>query len=125
MSNESLEASNTPFGSFKISSANLNTLLTLFSFVLICVISWALWAHTTEAAEARKDNKETGKLVAQELKEANREVAGALRESNREVSKVLQELSKQIRIQNCISSIPQTVTPQQRTLLTESCRINQ
>ena len=72
----------------------------------------------------RKDSKHR-QAIAQELKEANKEVAFTLKESNKEVAKVLNELAKQIRIQNCISALPPTVTKDQRVLLIESCRLNQ
>jgi len=122
---QTVEATGTPLGSFKISSANLNTLFTVLGFVMLCIVSWVLWSHQVDASETRKDAKEGSKAIAQELKEANKEVAFTLKESNKEVAKVLNELAKQIRIQNCISALPPTVTKDQRVLLIESCRLNQ
>ena len=115
----------TALGKFKISSANLNTLFTVLGFVMLCLVAWVLWQHNSDAADTRKDSAKNSAAIAQELKEANKEVAVTLKESNKEVAKVLTELSRQIRIQNCISAIPPTVTKEQRVLLIDSCRVNQ
>ena len=116
---QTVEATNTPLGSFKISSANLNTLFTVLGFVLLCVVVQLLWTHQVDAMDQRKDAKETGKAVAAELKDANKEVANALKESNREVSKVLNELSRAMRESNCLA---QFVTPQQKSQNAELCK---
>lgn len=96
---EQFEASNTPLGSFKISSANLNTIFTVLGFVITCIIAWVLFSHNTEA-------KDSGKDVARELKEANREVAQTLKDSNKEISKVLGDLARALREQNCLNAFP-------------------
>lgn len=108
---ETVEVTNTPLGSFKISSANLNTIITVLCFIVVCLIAYVLTAHSTEA-------KESGTKVAQELKEANREVAQALRESNREVAKVLNDLARAMREQNCLNAFP----PERRHQNAELCK---
>lgn len=87
----------TALGKFKLTGANLPTLLSLLVLVLSCLIAWTLYAHAGDA-------KDGAKSVAAELKEANREVAGTLRESNREISKVLNELAQAMRERNCLDA---------------------
>ena len=76
---QSVEITGTPYGSLKIFGADLNTFITILSFIMLTVFAWVLWTHSADAMENRKDAKETGKAVAQELKEANNEVANVLR----------------------------------------------
>lgn len=111
MSEETIEASNPTLGSFKVSSANLNSLFTVLCFALLCLIGWVLYAHAG-------DTKENGGAVAKELKEANKEVAAALKDSNKEVSKVLSELAQAMRERNCLDSFQQ----EKRLENAERCR---
>ena len=108
---ESVEVTNTPLGSFKISSASLNTLATLITFILVCLIAYVLASHNTEAKESNKE-------VAKELREANKEVAQVLKESNKELSKVLNDLARATRIRNCLDEFP----PQKRAENSELCK---
>lgn len=94
-----VEATNTPFGSFKVSGANLNMIFTVFGFIITCMIATILWSHHEEARAG-------GKEVARELKEANKEVATALKESNREVARVMNELTRAMREANCLAQFP-------------------
>lgn len=109
---QSIQASNPILGSIKINSANMNTLATVATLIVVGVMSWVLFSHAGDA-------KESGKAVAQELKEANKEVAAALKESNKEVAKVLNELAAAMREQNCLSSFP---TPAERAKNAELCK---
>ena len=111
MAEETVEANNTPLGSFKISSANLNNLATFASLLMIFMVAYTLFSHNSEAKEANKD-------VARELKEANREVATVLKESNKELSRVLGELAKATRVRNCLDEFP----PQKRAENSELCK---
>jgi len=119
MDSQTVEATNTPFGSFKISSANLNTLFTVLGFIVLCIMAWILWTHHADASDTRKDAKEGSKLVAQELKEANKEIAATLKESNKEISRVLNDLARAMREANCLNSFP---TPQQKAANAELCK---
>ena len=109
---QTVEVSNPSLGSFKISSANLNTLFTVLGFVVLCIVAWVLWTHMDDARAG-------GKEVAKELKEANKEVASALKESNREISKVLSELARAMREANCLQSFP---TPKEKAQNTDLCK---
>ena len=108
---ESVEVTNTPLGSFKISSANLNTLATLLTFILVCLIAYVLASHNTEAKESNKE-------VAKELKESNKEVAQVLKETNRELTKVLNELARTTREQNCLLATPEN----RRAAMADVCK---
>jgi hypothetical protein len=98
---EVVEANNTPFGSFKISSANLNTLVTILSFSLILLVTWTLYAHAGDA-------KDGTKAVASALLESNKEVATALRESSRETLQTLKEMARATRENNCLLGFEQS-----------------
>src|SRR3990167_2401686 len=108
---ESVEA-DTAFGKFKISSANINTLATIVTLILVSVIAYVINAHAGDA-------KETGKAVAQELKEANKEVAATIKESNREISKVLNDLAGAMREANCLA---QYETAQEKAKNADICK---
>ena len=73
-----VEASNPIIGSFKVSSANLNTLFTVLGFILTCLIAYVLYNHGNET------------------KDASKELAQALREQ-----------TQAAREQTCIISLPQ------------------
>lgn len=107
---ESVEA-DTALGKFKISSANLNNLLTVLCTIGVVLLCWMVYAHAGDA-------KETGKAVAQELKEANKEVSNTLKESNKELTKVLGDLAQSIREQNCLLSFE----PAKRVENSELCK---
>lgn len=110
MNGESVEA-DTMLGKFKVTSANLNTLITVLGFVMLCVTSYVLFMHTTDA-------KELGSTVAKELKEANKEVAGTLKESNKEISRVLSDLAAAMRERNCLDAFD----PAKRAQNAELCK---
>lgn len=107
---ETVEA-DTAIGKFKISSANLNNLLTVFTTISVVLLCWMVYAHAGDA-------RETGKVVAQELKEANKEVATTLKDSHKELTKVLGDLAQSIREQNCLLSFP----PEKRVENAELCK---
>jgi type VI protein secretion system component VasK len=90
---ESVEA-DTILGKYKVTGANVNTLITILGFVMICLIAWTLYAHT---ADAKEGDKETAKA----LRESNAEVAKALRESNKEVYDVMKDMARAVKEQNC------------------------
>src|SRR3990167_7752335 len=91
---QNLEVTNPVLGSLKVSSANLNTIFTIFGFILTVLIAWVLWAHSGESKDAIK-------TVATELKTANQEVAVTLKESNKELGFAMKELAMAAREQNC------------------------
>ena len=96
---QNIEVTNPVLGSLKVSSANLNTIFTVFGFILTALIAWVLWFHTGESKDANK-------AVAIELKEANHVIAVTLKESNKELGTALKELTVASREQNCLLSIP-------------------
>lgn len=111
------EASNPVLGSLKVSSANMNTLFTIFSFVLMVLMAWTLWAHDREA-------KADGGAVANVLKQSNESIAAALRESNQNTMKAIDKLTdaqeRTARAQdktNCLLAIP----PDSRARAEELC----
>ena len=108
---ESVEATNPILGSLKINSANLNNIVTVLVFIVVCLIAYVLTGHTTEA-------KDTGKEVARELRNSNQEVAQALKDSNREVAKVLNDLARAMREQNCLNAFP----PEKKAENAELCK---
>ena len=73
-----VEATNPVLGSFKVSSANLNTLFTVLGFILTALIAWTLYNHSSDT------------------KDASKELATALREQ-----------TQAAREQNCLISLPQ------------------
>ena len=101
----------TALGKFKISSANMNNLMTVLIFVAVVLGGWQLWAHAGDA-------KESGKAIAQELKEANKAVAQELKEANKEMTMILREMARATREQNCLLSVPQ----ERRQAMAETCR---
>lgn len=116
---QSVDVSNPILGSLKVSGATVNTIFTVFGFVVTSLIAWVLWTHHADA-------KDLGRTVAQELKEANKEIAQTLKESqkdvketNRDVSKALQDLAQAMREQNCLAQFP---TPQERAQNAELCK---
>ena len=38
----------------KLTGANLNTLFTILGFIVVCLIAWVLWTHTSDTKEASK-----------------------------------------------------------------------
>lgn len=89
----------TALGKFKVSSANLNTIMSIFSFVITCLIAWVLWTHNGDARETSRD-------VAAQLSTANKEIAVTLKDANKELAGALKEMSQATREQNCLLSLP-------------------
>ena len=118
MAEETVEANNTPLGSFKISSANLNNLLTVMAFIGICIMLFLIWVHTGEAKDIREEAKRSGQEIAKELKDSNKEIAQTLRESNRELAKVLGEFARATRVRNCLDEFP----PHRRAENSDLCK---
>lgn len=108
---ETVEA-DTALGKFKVSSANISTLASIVTLILVSVVAYVMNAHAGDAREA-------GKAVAQELKEANKEVAATIKESNKEVSTVLNELAKAMREANCLA---QYATAQEKAKNADICK---
>lgn len=79
---------------------SLNTLATIATLIVVCLIGYMVFTHTADA----KDN---GKEIAAELKAQNKETAAILKDANRELSEVLKELARAAREQNCLLSLPQ------------------
>jgi type VI protein secretion system component VasK len=96
---ESFEASNPVLGSLKVSSGNINTLFTLFSFVLLVLLCWTLWQHESQARDS--DKTSTAAMV-----KSNSEVAQVLREFNTTTGEALKELTLAQRKTNCLLSLP-------------------
>lgn len=76
--NQTIEASNPVIGSLKVTSANLNTLFTILGFVVMVLVAWVLYNHTTDAKDASK-----------------------------ELATVMKEMTIAAREQNCLISLPQ------------------
>ena len=115
---QNVEVSNPILGSLKVSSANVNTIFTLFGFVLTCLIAWVVWNHQVEAKDGEKN-------VAVVLKESNKEFVQALRESNTLVKEAIQQMSVEQRRANeigrdqtCLLTLP----PDRRTNAGDFCK---
>jgi len=66
-----VEASNPVLGSFKVSSANLNTLFTVLGFILTALIAWVLFNHTNDTKDASKELASAMKEMTQAAREQN------------------------------------------------------
>ena len=115
---QSVELTNPIFGSAKVSGATVNTIFTVFSFVLIMGIAFVVWNHHVEA----KDN---GKEVSQALKDSNREVAQTLKETNAQIAEAIKQMTIEQRRANeigreqtCLLTLP----PDRRTNAGEFCK---
>ena len=115
---QSVEITNPIFGSAKVSGATVNTIFTVFSFVVIMFIALIVWNHQAEA-------KDTGKEVAQALKESNREIATTLKESQAAIAEAMRQMSREQqraneigREQTCLLTLP----PDRRTNAGEFCK---
>lgn len=114
----SVEATNPILGSLKVSGANVNTIFTIFSFVLILGAFMVLWNHQVEAKDNIKD-------VAQVLKESNKDIAVALKESNAAVTEAIKQMAREQqraneigREQTCLLTLP----PDRRTNAGDFCK---
>ena len=115
---QSVELTNPIFGSAKVSGATVNTIFTVFSFVLIMGISFVVWNHHAEA-------KDSGKEVAAALKESNKEIATALKDSNAVVTEAIKQMAREQqraneigREQTCLLTLP----PDRRTNAGDFCK---
>ena len=115
---QSVELSNPIFGSAKVSGATVNTIFTVFIFVLCMFMSFVIWNHDVVA-------KDTGKEVATVLKESNKEIAQALKESNAAVTDAIKQMTREQqraneigREQTCLLTLP----PDRRTNAGEFCK---
>ena len=119
MAEDNLEVSNPILGSLKIpSSMNINTIFTIFGFILTCLIAWVVWHHQADAKDGEKQ-------VAAVLKEGNKEIAQALKESNLLVKEAIQQMSVEQRRANeigreqtCLLTLP----PDRRTNAGDFCK---
>jgi len=68
----------TALGKFSISGAQINTIFTIFGFVLTCLIVWVLFHHQEDARDAAKEFT----LAVKELSAAQRESSVIGREQN-------------------------------------------
>lgn len=116
--NSSVEASNPVLGSLKVSGANVNNILTTFSFLGIAFLSWIAWNHNVDA----KDN-EKGVVIV--LKESNKAQTEALKSSNEATNKILEKMNdtqqrtvEALREANCLLALPQD----RRTNASEFCK---
>lgn len=110
MSEESAEFK-TPFFSGKVSSANLNTIFTVASFAIVCMLTYMTWTHAADAKDSIKE-------VASELKASNKDTAQALRDANKDLAISIKEQTQAIREQTCLLSLPQ----EKRESLAETCK---
>lgn len=95
---------------------SLNTLATVLTMIIVCVLSYIVFAHAG-------DSKEGSKEVATILKESNKEVANALKDSNRELGIILREMTQAAREQNCLMrSGVANLQPEKRQEVAELCK---
>jgi hypothetical protein len=99
MAEENFEVSNPILGNLKVSSANLNNIITLLSFVLIVLLCWVLWQHEVSAQAADKSG------VAAIVK-SNQDVAQALKDFGTGTTEALKDLTVAQRKTNCLLAIP-------------------
>ena len=111
MAEQGVEIENPVLGKLKVFGMDPNMLFTVLGFALLCLATYVLFTHSTEA-------KDAGKEVAQVLKESNKEIAGILKETNRETTQILKEMARATREQNCLLSQPQ----ERRAAMAETCR---
>lgn len=109
---ESVEVTNPLLGTLKLAGSNVNTIATVCTLILVCIIAYVLSAHAGDA-------KDGAKSVAAELKEANKEVASTLKESNKDIAKVLSELAQAMREANCLA---QFTTPTEKAANADLCK---
>ena len=87
---QNVEVTNPILGTLKVSSANLNTIFTVFGFILTCLIAWVVWQHHAEA-------KDETKAVAAVLKESNKAIADALKENNAATVRAFEKMTEEQR----------------------------
>ncbi len=115
---QSVELTNPIFGSAKVSGATVNTIFSVFGFVLLMFCAFVLWNHQVEA-------KDGGKEVAAALKESNKEIAQALKENNAAVTEAIKQMAAEQkraneigREQTCLLTLP----PDRRTNAGDFCK---
>lgn len=87
---QNVEVSNPILGSFKVSGQNLNTIFTVFGFIILVLVAWVLWSHHADA----KDNEKNFAVV---LKESNKVIADALKENNATIVRTLDKMTEEQR----------------------------
>lgn len=92
----SVEASNPVLGSLKVSGASINTIFTVFSFVLLVLLCWILWQHEVNA-------RDSDKTVAASIVKSNEGVAKALEKLAESQDRYTEEQRKT----NCLLELPQ------------------
>ena len=90
---------------------SLNTLATMATLILTCVVGWIIFTHSSEAKDGLKE-------IAAELKVSNKETAAVLKEANKELSEVLKEMARASRETNCLLAMP----PEKRAENVELCK---
>lgn len=112
-----IEVENAILGKLKINSPEMNNIITLFTFVMVVLISYVLWTHTNQAIAGDK-------ATADALVQSNRLTAETLKESSAEMTRALQRLAdsqeRAARAQdktNCLLAIP----PDRRNQAEELC----
>jgi proteasome assembly chaperone (PAC2) family protein len=114
----SAEITNPILGSLKVSGQNVNTIFTVFGFVVLVLLAIVTWNHQVEAKDADKS-------IISVLKENNKVVADALKDSNERTNKILEKMTEQQqrmiegqREANCLLGIP----PERRANSGEWCK---
>ena len=79
---------------------SLNTLATMATLLLTCVVGWIIFTHSSEAKDGLK------------------EIAAELKVSNKELSEVLKEMARASRETNCLLAMP----PEKRAENVELCK---
>ena len=115
---QSVEASNPILGSLKVSGATVNTIFTIFGFVVLIFIAQIVWQHHADA----KDND---KATVAALKENNKAIVDAMKENNHAVAEAIKQMaieqrrSNEIgREQTCLLTLP----PDRRTNAGDFCK---
>lgn len=96
----------------------MNTIFTVFGFILVVLLCWVTWTHQVDAKDADKS-------IAQILKDNNKVVAEALRDNTDKQNRILEKISEQQqkmiegqREANCLLGIP----PERRANSGEWCK---
>lgn len=101
----------------RVKGSDVNMLFTISSFIGIVLTGYVVYTHAEDA-------KKSGREVAIELRDSNKEIARVLKENNQEMAAVLREMARATREQNCILSLPPSLTPDQRRFSMEACKRN-
>lgn len=115
---QTVEASNPILGSLKVSGATINTIFTVFGFIVIVLLAWVTWQHQVDAKDADKS-------IIQVLKDNSKATADTLKETTATQNRILENLADQqkktveaLREGNCLLGIP----PERRANSAEFCK---